>query len=94
MEYSFLGSFPIGVANGVVSVELVWEVTNGNDSDVDGNCGIVPDAELIPDDSDTGDVGDAEPDDVREGGTRGVDVDGNIFVIILYIDYINFLNSI
>ena len=69
--------------------------TNGvDDVDADENGGADGDAELIPDDSDTGDVGDAEPDDVREGGARGVDGDGNIFVIILYIDYINFLNSI
>jgi len=73
-------------------------VTNGVD-DVD--CGDAePDDACVDGGADSGadgddcDTGDAEPDDVREGDARGVDGDANIFVIILYIDYINFLNSI
>lgn len=72
-------------------------VTNGVD-DVD--CGDAePDDACVDGGADSGadgddcDTGDAEPDDVREGGDACVVVD-DIFVIILYIDYINFLNSI
>lgn len=71
-------------------------VTNGVD-DVD--CGDAePDDACVDGGADSGadgddcDTGDAEPDDVREGDACVV-VD-DIFVIILYIDYINFLNSI